>query len=800
MMISVSLRIIYVILILIFICDGISSYTYSSDSNIYSKRNRYHEYSNLATLIRKSTNAANLVTRLDANVLPSGRCLNETAIWFASLVDFMNALTLDCRANDTQCEAIQSAMIEENIFAAKQLDSFGRIPAGLLDMNNVWMGSWEECNAVTKPNDQSYATQFCYVHLGSSLITDGLTSSGIVSGEGAGDVCESPLLLQWSVCMPESCSHAEVASFFRQIGNLTGGLLESCDATCFPDGEPKKDAAFWIVSIYCILGAIAILFCGLIDYLTDGEQWKELRNKTWMKCLLTFSLYTNGSQILDQTKRPGQIQCLDCIRAFSMTWVICGHVMANFVNADNVLAVLDSTNTFLNDALTNAFFSVDTFFFLGGVLIAYIFFRQVDKNPRQIRSPVFWVLYYLHRYLRLSPPYFLFIGVSAAIQNHLTRGPMQLAFIFDQEACRKYWWRNVLYINNLYGLESQCMAHTWYLAVDWQIHIFSPLLIVPLFFSEIAGVISSVLLLAASIVANYVTFYKHDFAANFIGMFTSVMDFTKLASYEQLVYYSPWIRFTPYVFGILTGYFLHKTREQKFTLHPLIIIALWLASIATGIACVFGLFDYMKGPDHNISLFARASYYNWSRIGWSLALAWVVIACEKNWAGPVKNFMELGFWMPFGRLTYCAYLIHFLIVDVLLSMKRQPLHYAGHLDGYLNYAISSFVVSYVVAFFWSCAFELSFMKLEKMAIDKLVGGARRQPRQPKLETLSGKLNDCDIKQQDRNASMSNAPIGSESVITTKADMNNSDGINSLANAPNGGVIEPTELKQRKQSV
>lgn len=33
-------------------------------------------------------------------------------------------------------------------------------------------------------------------------------------------------------------------------------------------------------SVYCILGAVAILFCGLIDYITDAERWKELRNKS----------------------------------------------------------------------------------------------------------------------------------------------------------------------------------------------------------------------------------------------------------------------------------------------------------------------------------------------------------------------------------------------------------------------------------------------------------------------------------------------------------------------------------------
>lgn len=70
--------------------------------------------------LQKSRNAANLAARLDPNILPSGRCLNETAIWLASLVDFMNAIGLNCAMNDTQCEAIQGAMIEQNIFAVKR--------------------------------------------------------------------------------------------------------------------------------------------------------------------------------------------------------------------------------------------------------------------------------------------------------------------------------------------------------------------------------------------------------------------------------------------------------------------------------------------------------------------------------------------------------------------------------------------------------------------------------------------------------------------------------------------------------
>ena len=54
---------------------------------------------------------------------------------------------------------------------------------------------------------------------------------------------------------------------------------------------------------------------------------------TAVRLLLSFSFYTNGSQILDTTPaKEGHIKSLDCIRFFSMLWVVGGHVAILFLN------------------------------------------------------------------------------------------------------------------------------------------------------------------------------------------------------------------------------------------------------------------------------------------------------------------------------------------------------------------------------------------------------------------------------------------------------------------------------------
>jgi hypothetical protein len=71
------------------------------------------------------------------------------------------------------------------------------------------------------------------------------------------------------------------------------------------------------------------------------------------------------------------------------------------------------------------------------------------------------------------------------------------AFFQDPNFCRDSWWANLLYINNFVKqnsgvfnklkfiliyifLHSQCMGWTWYLANDFQLYAFAPILIIAL--------------------------------------------------------------------------------------------------------------------------------------------------------------------------------------------------------------------------------------------------------------------------------------------------------------------------------
>ncbi|XP_078666171.1 nose resistant to fluoxetine protein 6-like [Branchiostoma floridae x Branchiostoma belcheri] len=125
-----------------------------------------------------------------------------------------------------------------------------------------------------------------------------------------------------------------------------------------------------------------------------------------------------------------------------MTWVILGNTFAFVIGyLDNPLQALNITKRFSFEVVLNGFVSVDSFFFLSGVLMAYL---MLDKYRREGRRFPYWLLY-VHRYWRLTPVYvfalMLWVWVSLIIKNP---GDNKT----PEPGCAKNWWYNFLYINH----------------------------------------------------------------------------------------------------------------------------------------------------------------------------------------------------------------------------------------------------------------------------------------------------------------------------------------------------------------
>lgn len=97
----------------------------------------------------------------------------------------------------------------------------------------------------------------------------------------------------------------------------------------------------------------------------------------------------------------------------------------------------------------------------------------------------------------------LTVLLEATLFNHVADGPFWNKYAENIHKCKTYWWSTLLYIQNYVNPENlvifiltnkyvmyvtiqetflipyifQCLTATWYLAIDVQLHILSPLLL-----------------------------------------------------------------------------------------------------------------------------------------------------------------------------------------------------------------------------------------------------------------------------------------------------------------------------------
>jgi peptidoglycan/LPS O-acetylase OafA/YrhL len=140
--------------------------------------------------------------------------------------------------------------------------------------------------------------------------------------------------------------------------------------------------------------------------------------------------------------------------------------------------------------------------------------------------------------------------------------------------------------------------------------------------------------------------------------------FLSCHSYEK-----PYTRITPFVIGVALGYLFANRPADKMPGHGSRLLAIvgWTLSLAIAIPLLWGFHFagwYTERPPQEMALSSRVIYGGLQRLGWSLVVGWILFACQYGLAGPVRRILGARFWRPLSNLTYGAYLVHLLTLQV----------------------------------------------------------------------------------------------------------------------------------------
>ncbi|XP_032296332.1 nose resistant to fluoxetine protein 6 [Drosophila virilis] len=561
---------------------------------------------------------------------------------------------------DLQCLAevatLSQGVQTGSIWALRMIDSWGRLPAGMLYGNLKDLGNFDECirvNQLVASTGHSLRGKYCMAKL--------LSGNMLAGNAGALGM----LGVQTAICLPASCTGEHMETLLRQLFKQLLNIELSTDtqlinaASCqTAERESLDGLAIFTIVLMCVLVA-ALLLATLYDYFLCADQ------KHLPALVKVFSARANSRalfRIVDSKTNPNVIDCLHGIRCLSLIWVIYGHdyIIQGLSPNINLVDVIPWYRSPFSMFIIHGLFSVDTFFFLSGLLVVMVALRSMERTKGKLNVP----LMYLHRYLRLTPVVAFAILCYMRILPLLGAGPLYKGLVSQLSApCEDNWFWTLLYVQN-YATNTVCLPHSWYLGVDMQLYIISPLLLIALYKwgkKAIAGIVVLMLLLAACLFSMMVV---RGYSLSSGGM-------------SDEIYFTTHTRASPWIIGLIFGYYLHVNRGKTFKLNRLTVWLGWLISLGLIFTCLFALYPYPANGNH-LPIVNEAFYVTLTRIAWPLALVWLVFACKYGYGGLANSFLSSPLWQPLSKLSYGAYIWHILIEILNGGITRTSTYFSDY--------------------------------------------------------------------------------------------------------------------------
>ncbi|GFY63254.1 nose resistant to fluoxetine protein 6 [Trichonephila inaurata madagascariensis] len=299
----------------------------------------------------------------------------------------------------------------------------------------------------------------------------------------------------------------------------------------------------------------------------ERENIKDLPQKVMLKTckdyLNCFCIATNGKKILSFESREGDFGCLHGLRFISNIWVIVIHVAVMSVSP---YTALDESKTWTKywtaPLISNPSYSVDVFFVISGFLNGYSFSREYAHKSGEIS----WLNFYLKRFLRIAPLHLMVFWTYTTLFTYTGSGPLWPTYDTNP-VCRKYWWWDLLYINNFLPEWRQCLIVNWYLAVDMQLYVLSPLLMVALLRRQRLGYGLMTLLICGSSCYNFITTMRYDLVDSMLSYQNYFDDrdlfLYRFDMYVDTIYDKTHTRMAPYFVGLSLGQYLWNRGISK---------------------------------------------------------------------------------------------------------------------------------------------------------------------------------------------------------------------------------------------
>nr|CAI5833139.1 unnamed protein product [Callosobruchus analis] len=420
--------------------------------------------------------------------------------------------------------------------------------------------------------------------------------------------------------------------------------------------------SFDFVVLSGTIGLFIILLSATIIDARYVDIAEVILGKRGVKYIKYFSWSSNWKALIRSTGKDGQkLKALQGMRVLSTMYIIHFHI-----------SIVVSSELLLKDPrfleqITNASrmgygqigfgigaFVVQVTFLISGWLLTNSVQKYVTrKEDFTIKAAIHLIAY---RYLRLFPVMFI-IQLWQRSNWFYVKGTLPYDLLEnDRRACKKYWWRSLLLINNFSEGCDQCNPALWSLANDFQMYVISVCLFYIIFKYK------KTLMLFVYMTAIFCSIHGYEMYKNgyrHILAFAGERDLDISGIFGKgkffVMYGSIYVNFGSYAVGVIFGSFYHQYKNIKVenSLKNNLLWACFMFVFPT-VVLYFTTFTYSTLWAAIIGPFVKPSA--------SLCLAIGIFGMTLGLGGFFKRFCESNFMQLIANWQYSVYYSHLGIV------------------------------------------------------------------------------------------------------------------------------------------
>ena len=610
----------------------------------------------------------------------------------------------------------------KNIQFLRYIDSWGRPLSETYYGNSYWPGSYRGCKTTQLPidGDESMKFRFCWAKLRAKSWPEV-------------DEMVPKTSFRVGVCLPETCDTKTANEHKQTVAKIMkfnfsplhwDRFNQIIDILCIPASPvswPREAKIF----LSTVVAWLSLLF---------GVSLARALGVRLSTKLQSISLQENFERFIgdDEPKADpsnGQVRVdlrpIGVVRFWGSAIICIAHCGCSFgwiyLSSHFSILAYRSYKYLIMIGLTKV---VDLFFLLGGLLASYV---MISKFPgRRIHSLIrlkTYVSIQVARYLRLAPSFVLILAFMKSVYPLLAEGPYWDYGGYKhsiQGQCKRSSWLRVLGFPIMFGIRgdsylNECLAVSWYLVADMKMFLWAPLFVYLLCRPRTP----KLPLVAALTLVSSLHLYK-DLSMQKVIYFKQFLQYGQLygvnilnLTFGEPSYFSATNRMHVVAIGLYSGYLLQQYKGSP----PGTEWPRWMRGWFFWGAILYELYDLIT---------PHILHYNYINHGLipteetfklfmvlkprldAVLFAVVVLRLVTDLA-PKVMFISKPFY-KLGKLSYCVFLIHTIVISYVLSSEQKTRPDSVGLE-FIMLVVFVLMISFVISFAVYLLFESPMAQL-----------------------------------------------------------------------------------------